>query len=100
MLKKLIKSLGILLLFFIIMFDCIFLIELKKSGGNITKATVGVLKNVANNVTKSEPIYVLLLGQNSDLGQKLTDTIMCLGYNPEEQKAFMVSIPRDTCIRK
>jgi len=41
-----------------------------------------------------------LLGQNNDLGQKLTDTIMCLGYDPKEQRAFIVSIPRDTFIGK
>ena len=77
-----------------------FLMELKKADGNPARATVGVLKNIATNVTKSEPIYVLLLGENKDLGQSLTDTIMCLGYNPEEQRAFIVSIPRDTFIRK
>ena len=77
-----------------------FLMELKKTEGSPAKAAYQVLKNVANNITNSEPIYILLLGQNKDLGQSLTDTIMCLGYNPENQKAFVVSIPRDTFIRK
>lgn len=58
------------------------------------------MKNVANNVTESKPIYILLLGENKDLGQTLADTIMCLGYNPKEQEAFLVSIPRDTFIGK
>ena len=58
------------------------------------------MKNVANNVTDSKPIYILLLGENKDLGQTLADTIMCLGYNPKEQDAFIVSIPRDTFIGK
>ena len=100
MLKKVLKFLGIILLFFMITFDVIFLTELKKAGGNPTKAGVGILKNVANNVTKAEPIYILLLGQNKDLGQSLTDTIMCLGYDPEAQEAFIISIPRDTFVRK
>lgn len=39
-----------------------------------------------------------MLGQNSDLGQTLTDTIICVGYNPESQKAFLLSIPRDTFV--
>ena len=60
----------------------------------------GILKNVAETVTNSEPIYILLLGENKDLGQTLTDTIMCIGYNPKEQKAFMISIPRDTFVGK
>ena len=100
MLRKLIKAFGIILLFFIIIFDFMFVMELKKAEGNPTKATVGVMKNVANNVTNSEPIYILLLGRNKDLGQSLTDTIMCFGYNPKEQRAFLVSIPRDTFVRK
>ena len=100
MLKKLVKFLGIILLLFIVIMDCMFLIELKKADGNPAKAAVGMLKNVADNVTNSEPIYVLLLGKNKDLGQTLTDTIMCLGYDPETQKAFIVSIPRDTFIGK
>ena len=40
------------------------------------------------------------MGENKDLGQTLTDTIMCIGYNPKEQKAFMISIPRDTFVGK
>ena len=81
MFKKLIKFLGIILLFFVVIVDIMFLTELKKADGNPAKAAVSVLKDVADNVTESKPIYVLLLGENKDLGQTLTDTIMCLGYN-------------------
>jgi LCP family protein required for cell wall assembly len=41
-----------------------------------------------------------LLGVNDNLGQTLTDTIMVCGYNPEAQKAFLISIPRDTFVGK
>ena len=98
--KKFLKFIGIILLFFIIVIDWMFITELKNANGNPSKAVVGVMKNVANNVINEEPIYILLLGQNKDLGQSLTDTIMCLGYNPKSQEAFLVSIPRDTFIRK
>jgi LCP family protein required for cell wall assembly len=47
-----------------------------------------------------ENIYFLLLGVNDNLGQSLTDTIMVCGYNPESQKAFLISIPRDTFVGK
>ena len=100
MFKKLIKFIGIILLFFVVIVDIMFLTELKKADGNPAKAAVSILKDVADNVTESKPIYVLLLGENKDLGQTLTDTIMCLGYNPKEQRAFIVSIPRDTFIGK
>ena len=98
--KRVLKLLGTILLFFVIIVDIMFFMELKKAKWNPAKAVVGILKNVANNVTNSEPIYVLLLGQNKDLGQTLTDTIMCLGYEPVKQKAFIVSIPRDTFVGK
>lgn len=100
MIKKIFKFFGIILLFFVIIVDFMFLSALKKAEGNPAKAVVGIFKDVANNVTNSEPIYMLLLGQNKDLGQTLTDTIMCFGYDPEIQKAFLVSIPRDTFVRK
>lgn len=100
MFKKILKSFGVILLFFIIIVDCMFFMELKKADGNPAKAVVGIFKNVANNVTNAEPIYILLLGQNKDLGQSLTDTIICLGYHPEKQEAFIISIPRDTFVGK
>ena len=57
-----------------------------------------VLRNVADVTVDEDPIYVLLLGYSTDEGLTLTDTIMLLGYNPQTQKAFMVSIPRDTFV--
>ena len=44
MLKKLLKSIGIVLLFFIVIFDLMFLMELKKAEGNTTKAAVRSIK--------------------------------------------------------
>lgn len=100
MIKKTLKLLAMTVLLFVMIVDIMFLVELNKSKGNPTKAVAGILKNVANDVTNSEPIYILLLGQNRDLGQSLTDTIMCLGYSPVKQEAFVISIPRDTFIGK
>ena len=75
-----------------------FLVEFKKSDGNVTKATIGMLEKVADNVVEAKEVYVLFMGVSTDLKQKLTDTIMLMGYNPEKQKAFIVSIPRDTFV--
>jgi uncharacterized protein YpmB len=71
MFKKFLKLIGIILLIFIIIVFFSFLIELKQNNGNTTKATVGILKKVANAVTDLEPIYVLLLGINDDLSREL-----------------------------
>ncbi len=44
MLKKLLKMIGIVLLFFIIILDTMFLMELKKANGNPAKAAVRSFK--------------------------------------------------------
>ena len=88
MIKRIIKLLSIILLFFVIIFDFIFIFELKNTKGNVTKATMGMLEKVANTVTNNEPIYVVILGVNNDLEQSLADTIMCLGFNPKTRKSI------------
>ena len=45
-----------------------------------------------------ETRYVLVMGVSEDISTPLTDTIMLAGYNPKTQKAFILSIPRDTFI--
>ena len=45
-------------------------------------------------------IKVLLLGVSTDISSKLTDTIIVAGYNPDTQKANLLSIPRDTYVGK
>ena len=51
-------------------------------------------------VEELEEFRVLLLGVSTDLGAKLTDTIMVASYNPKTQNAVLLSIPRDTFIGK
>ena len=47
---------------------------------------------------EAETRYVLVMGVSEDISTPLTDTIMLAGYNPKTQKAFVLSIPRDTFI--
>lgn len=49
---------------------------------------------------EAEPIYVLVVGISEDIDTELADTIMLCGYHPQNQEAFMVSIPRDTFVGK
>lgn len=70
-----------------------------KAGGDVKQAAISMTKDVATNIVgNDEPIFVLVLGISEDITSKLTDTIILAGYNPESQKAFMVSIPRDTFV--
>ena len=41
-----------------------------------------------------DPFTVLLLGVSEDISSKLTDTIIVASYNPKNQKATLLSIPR------
>ena len=67
--------------------------------GDVKKAVLNMASDVAVNIVgNDEPIFVLVLGISEDITSKLTDTIMVGGYNPESQKAFLVSIPRDTFV--
>lgn len=47
---------------------------------------------------KPKSITVLLLGVSTDIDTELSDTIMICSYNPENQKAYIISIPRDTFV--
>ena len=70
-----------------------------KAEGDVKKAVINMASDVAVNIVgRDEPIFVLVLGISEDITSKLTDTIMVGGYNPETQKAFLVSIPRDTFV--
>ena len=54
---------------------------------------VGHDENTKKNLKE---IKVLVLGVSTDLDSELTDTIMVASYNPNTQKANLLSIPRDT----
>ena len=68
---------------------------LKRSDGNVTQALLSVTSDILGT---DDPIFVLLLGVSEDITTELTDTMILCGYNPVSQKAFMLSIPRDTFI--
>ena len=54
---------------------------------------VGHDENTKKNLSE---IKVLILGVSTDLDSQLTDTIMVASYNPNTQKANLLSIPRDS----
>lgn len=68
-----------------------------KAEGNVKEAVLNVATDI---VGEQDPIFVLVLGISEDISVELTDTIMLCGYNPSTQKAFMLSIPRDTFVGK
>lgn len=63
---------------------------------------VGLLKTAVGSevasVEELDEFQVLILGVSEDISTPLTDTIMVASYNPQTQKATLLSIPRDTFI--
>lgn len=97
-LKKNHKVLKLILILFvlILIFElAVFSAYIFKSKGNVAEAAINIVTDI---VGEQEPIFALLLGISDDLNSNLTDTIILVGYNPNCQKAFMLSIPRDTYV--
>lgn len=87
----------LILMFLIVMFlGVTFGIKVYKNGGGLQGFLAATLGQDIEKLQDLDTIYVLVLGVSEDLDSKLTDTIILCGYNPKEQKAFMLSIPRDT----
>lgn len=97
--KKIGITIGIILAIIITITGIAFGRYVYNAEGDVKKAVLNMASDVAINIVgKDEPVFVLVLGISEDITSKLTDTIILGGYNPESQKAFMVSIPRDTFV--
>ncbi len=61
----------------------------------------GIVQTVVGSDTPAEELdefQVLILGISEDIEAQLTDTIIVASYNPQTQKAVLLSIPRDTFV--
>ena len=82
----------------IIIFGALFYRKTEENGGGIKGALTTVLGLSVENIDDLDTINVLLLGISEDINVKLTDTMILCSYNPKDNKASMISIPRDTFI--
>ena len=82
--------LAILILFLI--FAIVFVIKLAKNNWDFGKTLTSDV------LGPKDPIFVLAMGVSEDIEVPLTDTMKVIGYNPNDQQAFAISIPRDTFI--
>lgn len=67
-----------------------------KNGGGLSGFLATAVGHDENTKKNLKEIKVLILGVSTDLDAELTDTIMVASYNPNTQKANLLSIPRDT----
>lgn len=95
--KRIPKFIKILMIIAVIMFSFVTYSTIKNGWG-----ISGIIATFMghNQSTKKEmgELKVLLLGVSTDISSKLTDTIIIASYNPETQKASLLSIPRDTYV--
>ena len=71
-----------------------------KNGGGLSGMLATVVGHDENTKKDLKEIKVLILGVSTDIDAELTDTIMVASYNPNTQKANLLSIPRDTFVGK
>ena len=91
------KVLLVILLIVLILIGW-FTYKTKKNGGGLSGMLATVVGHDENTKKNLSEIKVLILGVSNGIEAKLTDTIMVASYNPNTQRATLLSIPRDTYI--
>lgn len=91
--KKVWKKVVLVIILVLLLVGGVFAYKVHQNGGG----TSGMLATVLNTKKDLNEIKVLLLGISTDQENvELTDTIIVASYNPNTQKATLLSIPRDT----
>ena len=90
------KKILIFILLILLIGICWFAYRTYKNGGGLSGMLATVVGHDENTKKNLSEIKVLILGVSTDLDSQLTDTIMVASYNPNTQKANLLSIPRDT----
>lgn len=95
--KSIFKKILLLLLLLLIVGGCVFAYKTYKNGGGISGMLATVVGHDENTKKNLGEFKCLILGISTDQDNvNLTDTIMVASYNPNTQKATLLSIPRDT----
>ena len=88
------RFIALFILIAVILLDA----QIYENGGGLKGILATFLGKNEEKLENLNTIYVLIMGVSTDLEKELTDTIILCGYNPKQQKASMLSIPRDTFI--
>ena len=96
--NKIWKKILLLFLLIIVAAGGVFAYKTYKNGGGVGGMIATVIGHDENTKKNLSEFRVLILGISTDLGEEalLTDTIIVASYNPNTQKATLLSIPRDT----
>lgn len=91
------KKILLVILLILLIAGGVFAYKVYQNGGGMSGMLATVVGHDANTKKNLSEFKVLILGISTDqAGVDLTDTIMVASYNPNTQKATLLSIPRDT----
>ncbi len=88
------KKIALIVILVLLVIGLVMGYRVHKNGGGLKGFLATAVGHDSNTVKNLPKIYCLLLGQS----ETLTDTIMIAEYDPQEQQASILSIPRDTFI--
>ena len=95
--KKKMKKVLLIILLILLIAGSAFAYKVHRNGGGLTGMLATVAGHDENTKKNLGEFKCLILGISTDqAGVDLTDTIMVASYNPNTQKATLLSIPRDT----
>lgn len=95
--KKVWKKILLIFLVVLLIAGGVFAYKVHRNGGGMSGMLATVVGHDENTKKNLGEFRVLILGISTDQdGVDLTDTIMAASYNPNTQKATLLSIPRDT----
>lgn len=95
--KSVVKKILLVLILLLLVAGCVFAYKTYKNGGGISGMLATVIGHDENTKKNLGEFKCLILGISTDQDNvNLTDTIMVASYNPNTQKATLLSIPRDT----
>ncbi len=97
---KFIRNVFLLLILLIIIVGFLFYKKVEENGGGIKGTLCTIFGQSVEDLENLKSINILVLGVSEDITTELTDTIILCTYNPQNQSASMLSIPRDTFIGK
>ena len=94
---KMWKKIVLIILLILLIAGGLFAYRVHRNGGGLSGMLATVVGHDEETRKSLEELQVLLMGVSTDQeGVALTDTIMVASYNPNTQKAVLLSIPRDS----
>lgn len=95
--KKKWKKVLLIILLLLLVAGGVFAYRVHQNGGGLTGILATTMGHNEETLKELDEFRCLILGISTDEeGALLTDTIMVASYNPNTQKATLLSIPRDT----